>query len=272
MQHSYADPGTFVPQTPRTRRFRTIRVVLALILRELGSRDNRSSLGFLWMLIEPVGTVVLLSVAFSVISRSPPLGTNFQLFYVTGVVPFHLYTQIANKVAGSVRFSRQLLGFPSVTVLDALFARFILNFVVYVIAFTLLLIGVIWAYGLRPVVDVPAALSSLAMLGSLAIGVGTFNSVLFIAWPTYENIWGMLGRPLFLCSGVLFLINDLPAKYFYYLQWNPIAHAIGQMRHAFYPGYDASYVNPGYVFLVSAVLFLLGLVTLQRYVYDALDG
>ena len=272
MQQPYADPDQFLPQTPKVRRFRTMRVVLALMLRELGSSDSRSSLGFLWLLIEPVAIVVVLSVAFSLISRTPRLGTNFQIFYVTGVVPFHMYSQVSSRVAGSIRFSRQLLGFPSVTVLDALFARFLLSYLVSIIVFIVLATGVIWYYRLSVNVDVPSAMLSIAMAGSLAIGVGTFNSVLFIAWPTYENIWGIITRPMMLASGVLFLINDLPEKYFQYLEWFPVAQVVGEMRHAFYPSYDSSYVNPFYIFMFSGAAFLLGLVTLQRYVYDALDG
>ena len=272
MQQSYADPDQFSPQVPNVRRFRTLRVVLALMLRELGSRDSRSSLGFLWMLIEPVGTVILLSFAFSIISRTPRLGTNFQLYYVTGVIPFHMYSQIGNRVAGSIRFSRQLLGFPSVTVLDAIFARFLLNYLVSILVFIVSVVGVVWFYGLHVNVDLPSAVLSVAMAGALAISIGTFNSVLFIAWPTYENIWGMLSRPMFLASGIMLLINDLPDKYFNYLKWFPVAHVVGEMRHAFYPGYDASYVSPFYVFMVAGIAFLIGLVTLQHFVYDALDG
>ena len=260
------------PQELRIRRFRTTRVILALMLRELGSRDSRSSLGFLWLLLEPVFTIILLSVVFSIFSRTPRLGSNFPLYYVTGILPFNMYSQISNRVSGSVRFSRQLLGFPSVTVMDALFARFILNFMVSVLVFMVLTSGIVLWYGLHVNVDIPAAIVSIAMAGSLAIGVGTFNSVLFIAIPSYENIWSVITRPMMLTSGVLFLINDLPAVFQKYLLWNPVAHVVGQMRHAFYPSYDYSYVSPGYVFLFSGIAFVLGLVTLQRYVFDALDS
>jgi capsular polysaccharide transport system permease protein len=72
-------------------------------------------------------------------------------------------------------------------------------------------------------------------------------------------------------SGVMFLANGLPANVFAYLWWNPLIHVTGMMRHAFYPTYDASYVNPGYVFLVAGVCFVLGLIGLHRFVFDALD-
>lgn len=259
------------PQEPRTRRFRTLRVVAALILRETGSRETRTSLGFLWQLIDPIATVALLSIAFGIISRTPRLGTNFPLYYVTGVLPFQLYSQIVGKVASSARFSRPLLGFPSVTVLDALIARFLLNTFTNVVVFILLVVAMILYYGLRLTPDPGGVALSLAMAAALGLGVGTLNSVLFLASPTYENLWGILNRPLFIASGVMFLINDLPEYLFKYLKWNPIAQVVGEMRHAFYPGYDASYVVPGYVFLISAITFMLGLIGLQRYVFDALD-
>ncbi len=275
MQQSTADqtefPAITPPQVPKTQRFRTIRVVMALILREIGSRDSRSSLGFLWSIIDPIATIIILSVAFAMISRTPRLGTNFPLYYVTGVLPFHMYTQISNKVAGSIRFSRQLLGFPSVTVLDALFARFLLNFFIDILVFIILTYMVIHYYDLRVDVDIEVVFVALAMAGSLAIGMGTFNSVLFILMPAYENMWSMISRPMLIASGVLILISDLPDNIFRILWWNPAAHVVAYMRHAFYPSYDVSWVSPAYVFLFAAITFILGLVTLQRFVFDALD-
>ena len=258
-------------QVPKSRRFRTFRVIMALILREIGSRDSRSSLGFLWAILDPIGTVVVLSFAFSMISKNPRLGDNFQLYYVTGVVPFHMFTRTSNRVASSIRYSKQLLGFPAVTVLDALFARFLLNFLVDIVVFVVLATGVVSYYHLRVSPDVPSIISSLVMSGSLAVGVGTFNSVLFMAYPTYENIWGMFSRPMLLASGVMILINDLPDYLFRILQWNPMAHFVGEMRHAFFPSYDSSYVTPSYVYMIAGVTFTIGLVTLHRFVFDVLD-
>ena len=142
MQQSLTDeadyPAVARAQEPKSRRFRTLRVVMALILREIGSHDSRSSLGFLWSVIEPMATVIVLSIAFALFTRTPRLGTNFPLYYVTGIVTFHIYSQIGNEVASSVRFSRSLLGFPSVTVLDALFARFFLNYLTSTVVFIVL--------------------------------------------------------------------------------------------------------------------------------------
>lgn len=259
------------PQSPKPPRFRMARVVAALVLRETGSRDNRASLGFLWNVIEPVVSIAILSLLFSLISRTPRLGTNFPLYYVTGVVPFHLYMSISRQVAGSMRFSRNLLGLPSVTVIDLITARFLLSALINIWIFVIMLFLLNTYYDLHLRPDMSAVLSGLSMAMALGLGLGTLNSVLFPASAIYESVWGLVNRPLVLVSGVMFHIEDLPEPIFDVLKWNPAAQVVAQMRHAFYPSYDIAWVSPAYVLLIAAVCFALGLVGLYRYIFDVLD-
>ncbi len=262
---------TFVAQPPTKRRFRTFRVVTALILRETGSRDTRASLGFLWNLIDPIASILVLSVAFSFVQKHPPLGISFGLFYVTGVMPLHLYTQVQAKVANSIRFSDKLLGFPAVTVLDALFARFLLNVFTNIVVFTALVITLMTYYQIRLTVDMGAVSLGMAMAASLGLGIGTLNAVLFLASPTYESIFGIVTKPQLLLSGVFYLVNGLPTPLFNYLKWNPLAQIVAMVRGGLYPGYDSSWANPYYVFFIAAIAFTLGLVGIKSFVFDALE-
>lgn len=264
-------PRRFAPQAAGARRFRTIRVVAALILRETGSRETTASLGFLWTMIEPMAASILMTVVFSFMVRQPPLGTNFMLFYLTGMCSFQMYTSVQGRVSGAIRFSRSLLGFPSVTVLDAILARFLLNVFIHTVEFACLVTGILIYFQIRDIPDMLSVLLSLSMAAALGLGIGCLNAVLFLASPTYESIWSIAMRPLMIASGVMFLIDNLPDWAFDWLWWNPLVHVTGMMRHAFYPTYDAAYLNPGYVFLVAAVCFVLGLIGLHRFVFDALD-
>lgn len=259
------------PQQPRSRRFRTLRVIIALILRETGSRESRASLGFLWTIIEPVIAVVILSVCFSIVQRAPRLGTNFPLFYITGVVPFHLFSRVAARVGGSVRYSDRLLGFPSVTVIDVLVSRFLLNFFTNIAVFVILLIGVTQWYGLNINPDLYRVLLSLAMASALGLGVGTMNSVFFLWSPAYESAWSMVMRPMTLFSGVMVQITDLPPPVFNVLKWLPMAHFVAEMRGAFYPASQTFFVDPLYVFAIALGTFLIGLIGLHRYAFDFLE-
>lgn len=259
------------PQAVGARSFRTFRVVAALILRETGSRETTTSLGFLWTLIEPIATTMILTFFFQLFMRSPALGTNFELFYITGVGTYQLYSQVQGKVASSIRFSRPLLGFPAVTVIDAILARFLLSTFTNLLVFFTLFEGIMAYYHLRDQPDYRLVILSLTMAASVGLGFGTLNAVLFLASPTYESIYSILARPLGLASGTMFLVSTLPDNVFQYMWWNPMVHTVGMMRHAVYPTYDASYINYGYAFLFAGVTFTLGLVGLHRYVFDALE-
>jgi capsular polysaccharide transport system permease protein len=204
-------------------------------------------------------------------TRTPPLGTNFPLFYVTGLLPFQVFQVVGNKVSSTVRFSKPLLEFPSVNVLDALTARFVLNFVIECSVFVIMVLGIVWIYKLQITINIPLAAESMVLAGFLALGIGTFNSVLFLAFPVYEMIWGVVTRPLMLISGVLFLVDGLPNSMKSWVIWNPLVHVVSLMREAFYPGVSDSFVSPTYLIFISLTTLTLGLVTLKRVFRDALE-
>ena len=91
---------------PERRRFATLRVVMALILREMSTTYGRSPGGYVWAIIEPVAGIAILSLVFVYLFRTPPLGTNFPLFMATGFLPLGLYAGLTSKVGMSIPFSR----------------------------------------------------------------------------------------------------------------------------------------------------------------------
>src|SRR5262245_8834496 len=94
------------PLVPRRVTLQRLRVLFALILRDMSAKFGRSVGGYLWAIAEPLGGIVLLAVAFSLALRMPPIGTSFLFFYATGVVPFTLYSDIAGSAANAVRANR----------------------------------------------------------------------------------------------------------------------------------------------------------------------
>lgn len=266
-------PAPALPPAPRgtRRRFATGRAIMALILREMATTYGRSPGGYLWAVLEPIGAIGLLSIVFSVALRSPGLGTSFALFYATGYLPFMLYASLASKIAQSIQYSRPLLAYPSVTFLDAIVARLILASLTQFMVFYVVITGIHVVFDVDSHLRFGAILMSFAMTISLGVGVGMVNC--FIRWkiPFWDSLWNVLNRPLFIMSGVMILFESVPRSLQPYLWFNPLYHISGEMRRGFYATYDATYVTPVYVFAVSAVLVLLGLVLLGRYHRDILN-
>ncbi|MGB7244825.1 MAG: ABC transporter permease [Sulfitobacter sp.] len=252
------------PLRPADRRFRFFRSVMALVLREMSSTYGRSPGGYLWLVLEPVAALTLLSFVFSIVLRSPSLGSNFMLFYATGYLPFAIYMSVSSKLAASIRYSRQLLEYPAVTFADALIARLVLDILTHLLVFSLVVMGIIQIFDLNPILNWSAIFTSLAMIVGIAISIGVMNCFLMTGFPLWERVWAILTRPLFIISGILFIPEDVPAQYRDWMMMNPLAHGVSEMRNGFYGTYDAVHVDPIYVFSLALGVGVFGLLFLLK--------
>ena len=248
-----------------------MRAVIALMLREMNTTYGRSPGGYLWEILQPVAGIAVLSAVFSAGFRSPPIGTNFAIFYATGLLPFTVFITVSGKLAKALNFSKQLLAYPSITYIDAVLGRFILNILTQLLVTYIVLAGILLIYETRTTLELDRVALAYAMAAALSLGVGTMNCFLMSMFPIWQQVWSIFTRPLVIVSGVIFLYESTPAQFREYIWYNPLMHVTGEMRGAFFVSYEASYVSPLYVFLTSLVLFVVGLLFLRRYHRDILN-
>lgn len=252
--------------------WQSARTIFALMLREMGTTYGRSPGGYLWAILEPIGMIAVLSLAFSLIVRAPSLGNNFTLFYATGFLSFELYGSVASKTAGALLFSRSLLAYPSVTWLDAILARFFLTFLTISAVFCIIITGILSLADTHVILNFPAIVTGLLLAGLFGLAVGLMNCLLFGLYPIWKNIWGIVTRPLFIASGVLFIYEDMPPFVQDILWWNPLMHITGLVRKGFYSTYHASYVSIPYVVGVTLIVLCMGLLFLGTHYKKVLES
>jgi capsular polysaccharide transport system permease protein len=255
-------PPPIRPGRPRLQR---LRVIAALVLRGMGARNNRSTGGYLWAILEPLGTTLLLALAFGLMLRAPPLGSSFILFYATGTIPFRLYSAMASQVAAAINANRGLLAYPVVNPLDAVFAQFVLGFMTDFLVAVGIFSGIALLTDADIALDLGPAAGAFVLAALLGLGVGTLNCVLFGFFPTWKNVWSVLSRPLFLLSGILYLYESVPSAFQPILWWNPLVHVTALMRAGFYGSYDPAFVSAPYVLGVAGSLFVVGGWLLRRH-------
>ena len=249
----------------RARRFRSLRTIVALMLREMATTYGRSPGGYLWAILDPVAALAVFSVGFGLIFHSPPLGNSFPLFYATGFLPFMLFNDVANKIATSINFSRPLLAYPAVSFLDALIARFLLNVLTHLMIAYIVFFGLVVIFDARADLDVPMILLSFCLAAFLGIGVGTLNCYLMTAFSIWERSWQIATRPMFVVSGIFFTYGSMPRAAQDILWYNPLMHVVGLARAGFYGGYRADYVSVTFVLAISCLTLLAGLLLLWRH-------
>ena len=181
-------------------------------------------------------------------------------------------TRWPSAVSSAISANRGLLAYPVVEPLDAVFARFALNFMTDFLVATLLFAGIIWFTDAHVNLDLAAIAGAFILTALLGLGIGTLNCVLFGLFPTWKNVWSVLTRPLFLLSGIFFLFEACPP--FRDIVWyNPIVHLIGLMRAGFYGSYHAGLrLGPLRARDHRASSFVLGGYLLRRHASLLIEG
>lgn len=240
-----------------------MRVLHALMLREMITRYGVSRLGYVWAVLEPVGFIALLSLLFSQIAHAPPLGKSFPLFYASGYIAFHWFHDIANVVSKSAFVNRPLFAYPAVTPLDTVIARFVLQALTGLAVALVIFAGILWLMPDQVRLRPGPLLAAFGLAALLGLSLGIFNVWATAVSRTWELFWNLISRPLLLISCVFFSFWSLPLHVRELIWWNPIIHIVAHLRAGIYPVYDPSHASPGYVIAISGMLMLTGLVGMR---------
>ena len=242
------------------------RVLHALILRELKSRYGNRRLGFLWALIEPLIFISIFVTGFYLLGRTSQSGVPAPLFFVAGFVPFFMFRDVYSEIAGGTKGHQSLLMFPQVTRMDILISKLAVNSAVSVSVFLILLTGLL-AFGFEFTVDNPlGVLIAFALMIALGFGTGLVLGALSIRYEFVSSLSNpLLGRPLFLTSGLFFSASMLPPKVREIFLYNPLFHCIEYIRTCLFEAFDSRYVDLTYVGIFVLVQVSFGLMLLNYF-------
>ncbi|MFN7003884.1 MAG: ABC transporter permease [Roseinatronobacter sp.] len=235
------------------------------MLREVISRYGRTPGGYIWALLQPLAIILILSFAFALLQRTPKLGTSFILFKATGFLIVQMTMQTAAFAGTAMIFSRPLLAYPRVSWIDAVMARVMLNVFIKLVVTTLILTGIIYFEEVRTLLDWPSILLALTLAALMGFGLGILNCFLFLRFPVWQQVWGILTAPVTLFSGVIILYEEMPQLAQQILWYNPLLHVTAIMRMGFYPIYSPQYMSLVYICLWIVIPMVLGLILMRRY-------
>jgi capsular polysaccharide transport system permease protein len=235
------------------------RVVASLIIREMNTRYGNKIGGYIWAIVDPLAYIVFLSFIRRSLSATPPLGGSVALFISTGYLGFLFYVNLSSYVSSAVKSNKALMNYPRVAPFDAIVSRVVLQFSTTAVVTALTLFTLAEGLGGLPSVDWPTIIEAAVSTSMIAIGIGLINAGLFVRWPWYEEVFGIVNRPLFILSGVFMLPDELPHPYSDYFLMNPLVHCVIWFRTGFYPEYRAYGLDKGYVVETAVMLVFVGM-------------
>lgn len=235
------------------------RVVGALILREMRVRFGRSQLGYLWAVAEPLAYVAAFSAMFHFMDRHPPFGSSMPLFFAAGVLPFHMFRNLATQLAGAFNANQALMTYPIVQPIDTVISRAILE-VATSLFIMLVVLGAFIVVGDAPLpANIMRIVEAVALLSMLGFGYGLMSAVIITRIDAWQNVTRLIMTPMLFLSGVFYSLDTLPPSVREIVAWNPVIHGVEMFRDGYYTNYRSSDIEPFYLFICGLLLTFVAL-------------
>ncbi len=247
--------------------------VRASVARDFQLRYRGSALGAAWTLLQPIGTVVVLTVVFTSIMQPRLPGTGaftYSVYLCAGVFSWGLFAEIVQRDLNvfiehgnflkKSSFPRSSL--PLIVALSAL-VNFALAFAIYGV-----FLAVIGRFpGWLALSAIPIVLLITAFAAGLGVLLGTANVFfrdLGAAVPILMQFW-------FWLTPIVYPISAVPEFVRSWLALNPLVPLIGALQRLFTEGLAPQWPSllvPG---VVSLVVCALGLAAFRAQSDDIVD-
>lgn len=226
-----------------------------LTWRDIKVRYKQTILGAAWAVIQPFFGMVVFSVFFGHLAKIPSDGLPYPIFAYCALLPWQLFAHALTESSNSLVANERLITkvyFPRLVVpLSAVLAG-LLDFAV---AF-LVLIGMLWYYGIVPTVAVFALPLFLLLAVMTALGVGLWLSALNVQYRDVRYTIPFLTQFWLFATPVAYPSSLVPKPWRALCGLNPMAGVVEGFRWALLGKAE----GPGALLAVSVAVVVLLLI------------
>lgn len=241
-----------------------LRVIHALIVRELITRFGRENIGFLWIMVEPLLFAGLVAGLWRITKGSEEHGVSVIAFVITGYIPITLFrhgiarSQAVFSANGSLLYHRQI------KVLDFVLSRFIIEFLGSAMAY--LFIGtVLLAFGLFPIPDdIGLFLSGFFLYALFCFSICLIVAPLSEVSETVEKFVPVVTYIIIPFSGLFYMVAWLSPELRDYMLLSPFVNGMEMMRKGLWGDRITAYYNVWNPIILSMVAAVFGLSLCRR--------
>lgn len=241
-----------------------LRVIHALIMREIITRYGRHNIGFFWLFLEPMLFTLGVTTLWTLLKATHGSNIPITAFAITGYSSLIIWRNCSNRVVKAIEANHSLMYHRNVRVFDIFTARLVLEIAgvsASVVFLTLIFSAIGWMQLPVDIITVILAWLLLAWFAfalSLVVGAASeFSEVI-------ERVWHIFTYLMFPLSGAAFMVDWLPKSFQNVVLWVPMLHGTEMMRHGYFGTAVRTYEDPMYLILFNSVLTLIGLALLVK--------
>jgi ABC-type polysaccharide/polyol phosphate export permease len=237
--------------------------IIALARREVVSKYKQSFLGKLWIILQPMGLMVVLTIVFSLFVRLPSEGIPYAPFLFVALLPYLYFSTAISSSSGIINgyagLIRQRKFFRPTLVL--------IKFLSETVNFGFALIGlivVLAVFKIVPGINALYALPILAIQMMMMLGFMFFLS----ATNAYVRDFGVIAplvlRMLRYLSPIMYSYSAIPIQYQAYVALNPLTGIFDGYRKAILHNQAPDMMLLLYSFVFSVIVLVIGWVTFMK--------
>lgn len=240
-----------------------LRVIHAVLARELLTRYGRDNIGFLWVFLEPMLFTSAIAALWSFTKAHTVPGVSVVAFALTGYSSVLLWRNSAARCTHVMSTNWALLYHRNVTPVSLYVARILIEVASASASFMLMAL----IFGATGFMDAPAdpfkAVGAWFLLIGFTFGLSMCVGALASMSEAFDRIWHMATYMLFPVSGAVFMVQWLPVGVRDIVLWLPMVHAIEMLRAGWFGAAVTTYESVSYLVLCDFVLLLLGLLLVR---------
>ncbi len=231
-------------------------LIVQFVSRNIKTRYKRSVLGVVWTMLNPLLTMIVLSIVFSRLSRAP----NYPVYILTGLVAWNFFSGATRDAMGEMVWSGSLLNriyVPKSVFVVSAAGTGLVNLGLTLIP--LLLIVLVLGVPLRPALLVlPFSIVTLAVF---ALGMGMLLATAAVYFADMLPVYDVILQIWFYASPIIFtqeMLDLLSPRVAWLFTLNPLYYMIRLFRAPIYegvvPSWQAWAISAG----VALVTFIAG--------------
>ncbi len=237
------------------------------LLRELVSRDikikyRRSVLGIFWSFLEPLLSMVVLTIIFSTFfKRAIP---NFPVYYLTGLLVYQFFAGGTNGAMRSIKSSSAIIKTIYVPKYMYSLSTILSNFVTFLLSLVVLFIVMLATSAPFTIYILLAALPFVALL-LLTIGMGLILATVNVFFRDMEHLYGVLLMMLMWAMPIFYPAEIVPESFRFIQYYNPVYAVISCCRSVFLYGTPYDPMTLLFAMVSGVVALIIGIALFYKY-------
>ncbi len=243
-------------------RFLQNRFILSeLVKKGIRLKYRRSYLGILWSLLEPLLTMIVLTIVFGTLMGEKT--KDFPVYILSGRLLYGFFSQSTTAALKSIRVNSSIIKKVYVPKLLYPLSSILFNFIIFLISLIVLAM-VSLILGVFPTIYLLQIFVSLLVLLLLSLGCGLILSTVGVFFRDMEYLWNV-GLMIIMYTCAIFYRAEklLNSNWSFVLKLNPLFCVIDNFRSAIF-GEPMNLHYLLYSFGFSVVAILIGILAFKK--------